>query len=133
MAYDAAIARDDVAQINITPLVDVMLVLLVIFMVSAPILSAPIPLHLPQAGPGEPQPAAAIDLRIDAAGQVFWNGAATPTSALEAMMSAETARARTTQPLLRIDASGESDYGVVAKVLAAATNADLQRIAFVQR
>ena len=134
MAFaNATLHRDSVAQINITPLVDVMLVLLVIFMIAAPVLTRRIPLVLP--GSAQPAPtdveAATIDLRIDAAGQLTWNGSAAPMSALQPMLEAEAQRDSAHPPLLRIDANGDADYGVVAKVLAAANNAELTRVAFV--
>jgi biopolymer transport protein ExbD len=133
MAFANATAqRDSVAQINITPLVDVMLVLLVIFMIAAPVLTQRIPLALPGSAPPPTRAApVTIDLRIDAAGQLTWNGSAAPLTALQPMLEAELQRAPANSPTLRIDANGDADYGVVAKVLAAAHNADLTRIAFV--
>lgn len=123
------------AQINITPLVDVMLVLLVIFMIAAPALSHPITLDSPGIGPdrNQAEPPPPIELRIDAAGGLYWNGDPLPLSALRQVLAAEIARDPRNMPTLRIDASGDADYGVVAKVLAAAKNAQATRIAFVSR
>lgn len=83
--------HDSVAGINITPLVDVMLVLLVIFMIAAPIFTQRINLDLPGVAPPieRTQPPPPIRLRIDAAGQLYWNDSATPASALPAMLEAE--------------------------------------------
>jgi biopolymer transport protein ExbD len=134
MAFaNATTQRDSVAQINITPLVDVLLVLLVIFMIAAPVLTQRIPLTLPGTAPPPSTQAtpAIIDLRIDAAGQLTWNGSDAPMAALQPMLEAELQRDPANPPTLRIDANGDADYGVVAKVLAAARNADLTRIAFV--
>jgi biopolymer transport protein ExbD len=133
MAFaNATTQRDSVAQINITPLVDVLLVLLVIFMIAAPVLTQRIPLTLPGTAPPSTQATSAtIDLRIDAAGQLTWNGSDAPMAALQPMLEAELQRDPANPPTLRIDANGDADYGVVAKVLAAARNADLTRIAFV--
>ena len=132
MAYSATSQDRVLADINITPLVDVMLVLLVIFMIAAPTLSHRIELNLPQPGP-DPAPATEpIRLRIDAAGQAYWNEAAQPLSVLQSLMSVEVQRHPASRPSLQIDASADADYGVVAKVLAAARNAQLDRIAFVQ-
>ena len=129
-----ASAGRDIAAINITPLVDVLLVLLIIFMVAAPVLTRRIDLDLPQPGPSRPQSPATIELRIDASGAIQWNGAAQPVSALEGLMAVEAQRASAERaPLLQIDASGEADYGRVAQVLAAARNAGLDRIAFIER
>ena len=121
------------ASINITPLVDVLLVLLVIFMIAAPVMTRTIGLDLPGKSPPANRAidAATIDLRINAAGEIFWNGNATPLSALQPMLEAELQRDPAHPPLLRINASGDSDYGAVARVLAATRNADWARIAFV--
>jgi biopolymer transport protein ExbD len=138
MAFaNATTQRDSVAQINITPLVDVMLVLLIIFMVTAPILSYPIDIDLPQRSltppPENKNPPEPINLRIDAAGQVFWNDSPAPLSALQNMMETEVERDPNNQPTLQIDTNDEADYGILAKVLAAARNAQMQKIGFVKK
>ena len=124
------------ADINVTPLVDVMLVLLIIFMVTAPTLSYPIDIDLPQKSNNPPpatEPPPPIALRIDASGQVYWNEAAQPISALQNLMEVEVNRDPTNQPQLEIDTSPDADYGVLAKVLAAAKNAGMIKIGFVQK
>jgi biopolymer transport protein ExbD len=124
------------ADINVTPLVDVMLVLLIIFMVTAPILSYPIDIDLPQRStqpPPDTMPPEPIRLRIDAAGQVFWNDSPAPISALRNMMQAEVERDPNNQPTLEIDTNDDADYGVLAKVLATARNAGMQKIGFVKK
>ena len=123
------------ADINVTPLVDVMLVLLIIFLVTAPTPSFPIEIDLPQrssAPPPDREPPPPIKLRIDASGQVYWNEAVQPISALESLMEVEVQRDPTNQPALEIDTSPDADYGVLAKVLASAKNADMKKIGFVQ-
>lgn len=133
MSYSAVSMQRENAQINITPLVDVMLVLLVIFMMTMPVLSQRLDVSLPQT-PREPPPVPPIPiaLRIDAAGQITWNGNVTPIAALENMMSAEVQRDPARPPTLQIDADQEAQYEALARVLAAAKNADLQRVGFVQ-
>lgn len=134
MTYSHASTHDRVAEINIIPLADVMLVLLVVFMMATPALSQRITMDLPGTAPGRtPDAAPPIRLRIDAVGQAYWNDSATPISALEAMMAAEVQRDPLDPPRLEVDASGESEYQAVAHVLAAAQNADLRRIAFVRK
>ncbi len=136
MAFASNSGGGPMADINVTPLVDVMLVLLIIFMVTAPTLSYPIEIDLPQKSTNPPpqtkEPPEPIKLRIDAAGQVYWNEAAQPVSALQSLMEVEVQRDPTNQPTLEIDTSPDADYGVLAKVLASAKNADMQKIGFVQ-
>jgi biopolymer transport protein ExbD len=124
-------------DINVTPLVDVMLVLLIIFMVTAPILSYPIDIDLPQRSltppPENKNPPEPISLRIDASGQVFWNDSPVPLSALQSMMETEVERDPNNQPTLQIDTNDEADYGILARVLAAARNAQMQKIGFVKK
>jgi biopolymer transport protein ExbD len=124
------------ADINVTPLVDVMLVLLIIFMVTAPALTYPIDVNLPQKSLNPPPqtktPPDPIDLRIDASGQVFWNDTPYPLPTIPNMMEVEVQRDPTNQPMLQIDASGDADYGILAKVLASAKNAHMDKIGFVQ-
>lgn len=133
MAFSNGSAQRSMATINVTPLVDVMLVLLVIFMITAPIATKVIPMTLPvQTPPIKLLPTEPIDLRVNASGEVFWNDNATPLSALREMMQAEVRRDPSNAPKLEIDASGDADYAVVAKVLAAAENAGLQQIRFVR-
>jgi biopolymer transport protein ExbD len=124
------------ADINVTPLVDVMLVLLIIFMVTAPIMSYPIDIDLPQKSvippPEVKNPPEPIKLRIDQAGQVYRNNSPVTLSALRNMMDAEVERDPNNQPTLQINASDDSDYGILAKVLATARNARMEKIGFVK-
>jgi biopolymer transport protein ExbD len=134
MAFAVDSTQRSVARINITPLVDVMLVLLVIFMVAAPALSRAIPVELPQSAPPRPSPPpVSVHVRIDAAGGLFWNGDATSLSALQALLETEAQRDPRNQPTLEIDADGDSDYGVVARVLAAANSAGMDKVGFIRR
>ena len=125
------------ADINVTPLVDVMLVLLIIFIVTAPVMTYPIDVDLPQRVINPPpqlrEPPPPIDLRIDASGQVTWNNNPVQVSALQSMMENEVQRDPTNQPLLQIDANPDSQYDVMAKVLAAAKNAQMLKIGFVRQ
>ena len=125
------------AEINVTPLVDVMLVLLIIFIVTAPIMTYPIDVDLPQRVINPPpqlrDPPPPIDLRIDASGQVSWNNSPVATTELQAKMENEVQKDPTNQPELRIDANPDAQYDVMAKVLAAAKNAQMQKIGFVQQ
>ena len=136
MAFASNSGGGPMGDINVTPLVDVMLVLLIIFMVTMPIQSVPVDVDLPQKTlnpPPQPKdPPDPISLRIDAAGQVFWNNTPTPVNALQTMMKTEVERDPTNQPTLEIETSDDADYGVLAKVLASAKNAQMVKIGFVQ-
>jgi len=136
MAFSSNSGAGPMSDMNVTPLVDVMLVLLIIFMVTAPILSYPIDIDLPQPAkrnenPQEPPPP--VKLRIDAAGTVFWNDSSTPISALRSMMQAEVERDPKNQPTLEIDVNADAQYEILAKVLAYAKDADMKKIGFVKK
>ena len=137
MAFSSGGGSGPMADINVTPLVDVMLVLLIIFMVTMPIQSYPIKIDLPQKTDKPPEnpvdPPEPIKLRIDASGQVFWNDSPTPVSALENMMSSEVEKDPTNQPQLQIQTNNDAEYEVLAQVLAAAKNAQMQKIGFVRQ
>ncbi len=137
MAFSSDAGDGPMADINIIPLCDVMLVLLIIFMVTAPQLSYPIDIDLPQRSLNPPEnpvdPPEPISLRIDAAGQIYWNDNPTPVSALRNMMEAEVQRDINNQPTLEIDVNEDADYGILAKVLAEAKNAQMLKIGFVKK
>ena len=137
MAFSATARDSVVAEMNITPLVDVMLVLLIIFIVTAPVMTYPIDVDLPQRVINPPpqlrEPPPPIELKIDASGQVTWNNNPVQVSAVQAMMENEVQRDPTNQPLLQIDANPDAQYDIMAKVLAAAKNAQMQKIGFVQQ
>jgi biopolymer transport protein ExbD len=124
------------ADINVTPLVDVMLVLLIIFIVTAPIMTYPIAVDLPQRVINPPpqlkEPPPPIELRVDASNQVYWNNSPVNVAELQQRMEEEVQKDPTNQPELRIDANPDSEYEVMAKILAQAKNARMLKIGFVQ-
>ena len=136
MAFSKGSNAGAMADINVTPLVDVLLVLLIIFMVTMPIQSIPVDVDLPQRTDQQtdppPNPPDPIKLRIDASGQVFWNDAPVQTSELESKMTEEVQRDPGNQPELQIDTNESAQYGILARVLAAAKNAQMVKIGFVQ-
>ena len=137
MAFSSGDGDGPMAEINIIPLADVMLVLLIIFMVTALKTQYPIDIDLPQRSttlPDNPvEPPEPVRLRIDNSNQVFWNDSPVPVTALRNMMEAEVQRDPANQPTLEIDASQDSDYGVLAKVLAEAKNAQMLKIGFIKK
>ena len=112
---------------HITPLVDVMLVLLIIFMIAAPVLAHRATIDLPQ-GDSAPPPTARVDLAIAADGALTWNGAPMPRAALAPQLRLEAVRQP--QADLHIAASANAAYDDVATVLAAARVAGIERIGF---
>jgi len=119
-----------IADINVTPLVDVMLVLLVIFIITAPLLSYAIKLDLPNdpAPASEPAPAT-VRLSIDAAGAVYWDGDPVADAELAARMAA--AAKTTTLPEIHLRADKATRYERIAFVLSTAQQAGLAKIGFV--
>ena len=118
------------ADINVTPLVDVMLVLLVIFIITAPLLSYSIKLDLPNdpAPASEPAPAT-VRLSIDAGGAVYWDGEPVSDEQLTARM-AEAAKS-ITLPELHLRADKATRYERISFVLSTAQQAGLAKIGFV--
>ena len=136
MAFASGSGGGPMADINVTPLVDVMLVLLIIFMVTAPIATFPIDVNLPQPTtnpqPPRAEPPPPIRLRIDAAGTIYWNDSPQPLATIGQLMHETVQKDPTNQPLLEIETNPDADYGVLAKVLALTKNADMQKIGFVE-
>jgi biopolymer transport protein ExbD len=118
------------ADINMTPLIDVMLVLLVIFIVTAPLLTHAIKLDLPHAA-SQPAPSTArtIELSIDASGHLFWNGAVIDARQMRERLAA--AGREPTPPDIQLRADQATRYQSIADVMSAAQQAGLTRIGFV--
>ena len=136
MAFSTAGRSGPLADINITPLVDVMLVLLIIFIVTTPILARPIDVALPQrvdrpVDRVEPPPP--IELRLDAASELSWDGVPIAVAVLPARLQAEADAHAGHVPELRIATDPAADYQALVTVLAAADAAGMQRIRFEQR
>jgi biopolymer transport protein ExbD len=118
------------AQINVTPLVDVMLVLLIIFMIAAPLVTHKLTLNFgsnPCPGVACPQPSEPINLSIKQTGELYWNGVALNRAELAQNLAVIAQQAE--PPLLNLRPEARTRYELVAGVLATAKNANLQRIA----
>jgi biopolymer transport protein ExbD len=118
------------AEINMIPLIDVMLVLLVIFIVTAPLLTHAVKVDLPRASshPNVTQPEN-IQLAVRASGEIFWNGEALPREEIARRFAL--AAQQTPQPELHIRADRTTPYERMAEVMSDAAKAGLARIGFV--
>lgn len=118
------------SEINTTPLVDVMLVLLVIFIITAPLLTHAVKIDLPQASSQPlPEKPEVISVSIDAAGKMYWNDAALVQGELKVKL--QEIAGKKPQPELNIRADKETRYQVLAEVLADAQNAGVTKLGFV--
>ena len=137
MAFSSGSEGGAMADMNIIPLADVMLVLLIIFMATAPPPSFPIDVDLPQRSVDPPkndkEPPDPIKLRIDESGDVFWDSTPVPVQSLQGLMQNEVDRDPENQPTLEIDVNAKAQYQVLAKVLASAKNANMKKIGFVKK
>jgi biopolymer transport protein ExbD len=129
-SFDADDDAGDLAEINMIPLIDVMLVLLVIFIVTAPLLTHAVKIDLPKAS-STPNLTRAenVQLAIDADGQVFWNGDAVDAAILRTQL--KLAAAQSPQPELHLRAERSTPYEKVAEVMSAAAREGLAKIGFV--
>jgi biopolymer transport protein ExbD len=130
--FSAGEHTQPMSEINTTPLVDVMLVLLVIFIITAPLLTHAVKIDLPQATsqPIEEKPEI-IDLAVDADGKMYWNDTEIDSDALAARMQDESAKQE--QPELQIRADKNTRYQVLAEVLAKAQTAGMKKVGFVSQ
>jgi len=129
-SFDRRAGAAPMAEINMVPLIDVMLVLLVIFIVTAPLLTQAVKLELPKASSqlNELRPER-IDIAVDAGGTLHWNGEAVTRPELQRRLA--TAGTATVQPELQLRADQSVPYRYVAQTLADASKAGLGRIGFV--
>ena len=135
MAFSSAGRSGPLADINVTPLVDVMLVLLIIFIVTAPIVARPIPVQLPQATDrtiDRPEPPPPIELRLDASNQLSWDGQPMAIGDLQGRLQAQAGEPAGNLPELRIATDPAAEYEGMARILAAAEATGMERIAFVR-
>jgi biopolymer transport protein ExbD len=117
------------AEINMIPLIDVMLVLLVIFMVTAPLLTHAVKLDLPEASSDARQMAEKVEIAIDGTGKLYWDGDGFDVKDIETRLTA-LARARP-ETEIHLYADSSTRYEVIANVMSAATRTGLTRISFV--
>ena len=118
------------ASINTTPLVDVMLVLLIIFLITIPVVTHTIPLQLPREAsqPNQPQPQT-IHLSVDRAGVVYWEQSPIDMHSLQQRL--EERAHLTPQPAVHIRGDQRAQYEPIGRIILACQRAGLTRVGFI--
>ena len=121
------------AEINVTPMVDVMLVLLIIFMVSAPLLTVGVPLDLPQtqAKSLDQNDQKPLQMSVDIKGKVFINDTEVALTDLIPKLKAITDARGGLEERIYLRADKKADYGTVAKVMGLLSGAGFRKLALV--
>jgi biopolymer transport protein ExbD len=131
MAFGTQDETDEVMnEINMTPLIDVMLVLLIIFIITVPVMQHSVQIDLPRAS-SQPQDARpqTVRLTVDAQGAYYWNEARIEDRDLPRML--KEAAARNPQPELHIRGDRAVRYERVAQAMSAAQQAGMRKIGFI--
>ncbi|MDT7834028.1 ExbD/TolR family protein [Aquabacterium sp. OR-4] len=127
---ERASASQPMSDINMTPLIDVMLVLLVIFIITAPLMSTSLRLDLPKAAGATPSAApSAVAVAVDGQGQFFWGDEPVKAEQLQARVREAASRDPGTEVQLRADQA--VPYGRIAELIGLVQQAGLVRIGFV--
>lgn len=122
-------AHDVVSEINVTPLVDVMLVLLVVFLVTAPLMTNAVRVNLPKTAAGAPpQESKALTLTVDAKGVVFVDKDPIALGELETRLLALKGEAGSQELAVHLNADEAINYGIVAKVVSAVDRAGINQL-----
>ncbi len=131
MAFGTQDETDEVMnEINMTPLVDVMLVLLIVFIITIPVMKHSVNVDLPRAtNQAQSVKPETIRLSVDAKGAYYWNESKVEDTALPALLAAEAAR--NPQPDLHIRGDKEVRYERVAQAMAFAQQAGVKKIGFI--
>ena len=126
----AAPAQEPFSQLNTTPLIDVLLVLLIMFIITIPLTSHEVPLDLPQGPPPAAQAEPLVHrLDMDAGGRLRWDGAALPEAQLAARLAAVRDAGNSAELHFRTD--GEARYEDFDRVLAIVKRAGIARLGLV--
>ena len=133
MAMNVGSGGDDGAMcdINTTPLIDVMLVLLIMFIITIPVMTHAVKLDMPRPTDAPPPPVRpeVIDVEIDFDGTILWNGTPVGIDAIEGYFRTEAQK--DPQPELHLRPDKRSRYDVTARVLASAQRNRMKKIGFV--
>ena len=121
------------AEINVTPLVDVMLVLLIIFMITTPLMSHKVQVELPQANllkrEGNAPPVPPITIAVKEDGKLFWNDEPITKEVLESRLSVEAQK--TPQPQVNLRGDKTTKYRIIAEVVKTAQAQGIRKVGYV--
>ena len=123
------------AEINVTPLVDVMLVLLIIFMITTPLMNHKVKVQLPEAVlDKKPDEKAGlktppVTIAVTERGELFWNDERVSVSQLEAKLTIVVQK--TPQPMVNIRADGNTKYGIISDAVNTVRRAGMRKVGFV--
>ena len=134
MAFSSNSSGGVMAEINVTPLVDVMLVLLIIFMITAPLAAHKIKVELPIASldkPPEEAPNQPITLTVKEAGDLYWNDEPITEATMQAQL--RVAAQRTPQPEVQLRADKNTEYSVISMVMGDVKNAGIVHLGFISQ
>lgn len=124
--------QQPMSEINTTPLVDVMLVLLIIFIVTAPLITHSIPVGLPKAGStATPEKPEIITISLNREGGLFWNDS--PVVASDLANHLAEASLKNPQPELHLRADRDTRYQQIMEIMSAVQNAGIQKLGFVSQ
>ena len=124
--------RQPQAEINVTPLIDVMLVLLIVFMVGLPLLTRDVPLAIAaEGGPLNAPPLEPLTLRLDALGGLYVQDVPVQPRQLDHLL--RSVAAQEPQPAVLIDVADQASYQRMAELMSAAHNARFRHIGFASR
>jgi biopolymer transport protein ExbD len=128
-----AVTRSEVvsfSEINMTPLIDIMLVLLIIFIITIPVMTHAVKIENPQPTKDQPPtPPEVVDLQIDFDGTLLWNTRAVDRATMQGFISSEASKSP--QPEVHITVDKFAKYEIVAQTLADLQRRGLQKIGFV--
>jgi biopolymer transport protein ExbD len=117
------------SDINVTPLIDVMLVLLIIFIITIPVMTHAVKIDIPLPAIDPPPPAAVINLRIDFDGTLLWSATPVDRATMQGYISSEAQKMP--QPEVHITVDKFAKYEIVAQTLADLQYRGLKKIGFV--
>ena len=133
MAFSTGDSGGPMAEINVTPLVDVMLVLLIIFMITAPLMSHKVKVDLPEANLDRREekapPVPPITLAVEDTGRIYWNDEPITKDLLESRLSIEAQK--TPQPQINVRGDKTTKYRVVSEVVQIAQAQGMRKVGFV--